>query len=189
MLRIIMGKAKGVRLVSPPGNRCRPTAGRTKEALFSILADRLEGARLLDVFAGSGQIGLEALSRGASEAVFLEKDGQALAAIRENVERTRLKEGFRLLPGDAMSRLKALARQGERFDIIYLDPPWPHAQKLLHEAGQVLADLLEGDGILAIETDGEILPDNLFLPSLSWLRSCQYGTSVLSFYQFKPDPA
>ncbi|NLA95892.1 MAG: 16S rRNA (guanine(966)-N(2))-methyltransferase RsmD [Clostridiaceae bacterium] len=187
MPRIITGKARGVKLVMPAGALCRPTPGRTKEALFSILAGRVEGARVLDVFAGSGQVALEALSRGAREAVMIENDHKALAAIAENIRPTKLEEGAVILAGDYRSQLKRLARQQDRFDIIYLDPPWRHAADLLRQKADLLFALLESSGMLIIETDGELLPQKLFDPVLSWLRSCQYGAGMLSFYQFKPD--
>lgn len=187
MPRIITGKAKGVKLIMPAGTSCRPTPGRTKEALFSILGDRVEGARWLDVFAGSGQIALEALSRGAREAVMVEKDRRALTAIRENIRRTRLDEGAVILAGHYRARLGELAEQGLPFDIIYLDPPWPHAADLLRQAAEPLAALLEKRGILVIETEGEPLSQTLFEPLLLRQRSCQYGTGVLSFYQFMTD--
>lgn len=187
MPRIITGKAKGVKLVMPASATCRPTPGRTKEALFSILASRMEGSRVLDVFAGSGQIALEALSRGAREAVMVESNRKALAAIAENIRRTKLEEGAVVLPGDYRSQLRRLARQADRFDVIYLDPPWRHAADLLRQTAEPLLALLEPSGILVIETDGESLPHNLFDPILSWSRSCQYGAGMLSFYQFKPD--
>ncbi len=187
MPRIITGKARGVKLVMPDVAACRPTPGRTKEALFSILAGRVEGARVLDVFAGSGQIALEALSRGALQAVMIESDRKALAAIAENIRRTKLEEGAVVLPGDYRSRLRRLARLADRFDIIYLDPPWRHAADLLRQMAEPLVALLESSGILVIETDGVLLPQNLFDPLLSWSRSCQYGAGMLSFYQFKPD--
>ncbi len=185
MPRIISGKAKGVKLVMPAGLTCRPTPGRTKEALFSILGSRVEGARVLDIFAGSGQIALEALSRGASRAVMIENNRKALAAIYENIRRTKLGEGAVVLPGDYRSRLERLVRQKNLFDLIYLDPPWPQAADLLRLRAEKLAALLEEDGILIVETDGEELAANLFSPPLAWLRSCQYGRGVLSIYQFQ----
>ncbi len=186
MARIITGKARGVRLVMPRGDCCRPTPGRTKEALFSILGDRVEGSRFLDVFAGSGQIGLEALSRGAVGAVMIERDRSSLAAIRENLRRTGLLEGARILAGDSRRRIESLAREGTVFDLIYLDPPWREAEALLQAMAPALATLLGPDGLLVVETDGQTPPADLFAPLLTWRRSCQYGTGVLSFYQFQP---
>ncbi len=185
MPRIITGKAKGTKLVTPAGSACRPTSGRTKEALFSLLGSRVEGARLLDLFAGSGQIALEALSRGAAEAVLIERDRLALKAIKTNIQKTGLSKGARLLAGDYRGRLKQLKRAGESFDIIYVDPPWRRSAGIWKAMEDLLLPLLLPDGMIILEsdkTDGlEGLPDT----ALTLVRSCQYGSGVLSFYQFK----
>ncbi len=117
----------------------------------------------------------------------IENDRKALAAIAENIRRTKLEDGALVLAGHYRSRLEGLVRQRRLFDIIYLDPPWRHAADLLRQTAGTLVALLEANGILIIETDGEVLPLTLFDPVLSWLRSCQYGAGMLSFYQFKPE--
>lgn len=185
MPRIIAGKAKGVRLVAPKGSTCRPSSDRMKEALFSIIGDRILGASFLDVFAGTGQLGLEALSRGALSAVMIEKDPRALQALWANIRKTRLEEGARVLPGDCRSRLKSLVRQGETFDFLYLDPPWQEAPKLLGQVMDSLVALVDKGGWMILESEGEGPPSDLKDPRLSLFRSCQYGRGVLSFYQLK----
>ena len=187
MPRIITGQAKGVKLLMPAGDFCRPTPGRTKEALFSILADRVEGSRVLDVFSGSGQIGLEALSRGARQVVMIESDRRALAVLDENIRRTGLGARAVVLAGDYRHRLRGLAGGQDAFDLIYLDPPWTRAVDYMEKASALLYPLLAPEGLVVIETRAEELPEHLFDPVLSRLRRSQYGTGVQSFYQFRPD--
>ncbi len=184
MPRIIAGKAKGTRLLAPPGDSCRPSSDRLKEALFSIIGDRILGARVLDLFAGTGQIGLEALSRGAREAVMVEKDRRTLEVLRTNLARTRLEEGARILAGDYRARLRSLVKAGESFDLIYLDPPWQLVADLAGELSRSLIPLLAPDALLILESEGQKAADPLSGPSLTQLRSCQYGSGMLSFYQF-----
>ena len=187
MPRIIAGKAKGTRLVTPKGLGSRPTSDRMKEALFSILSDRVEGSAILDVFSGSGQIALEALSRGAQKAVMIEKDRDAVLAIRQNIEKTRLSEGAVLLPGDYLRHLKALVQEGARFDLIYVDPPWKLNDEVMRSLDSILPKLLLPDAFLIIETDSKAPLEVLFDTALTRVRGCQYGSGVLSFYQLKTD--
>ena len=121
MMRIITGKARGVRLETLAGDATRPTAERVKEALFSMLGDRVQGARVLDLFGGSGQLALEALSRGAEYAWLCDRAREAAEVIRRNVEKTRLTD-CRVLCCDFERALEQLAH--ERFDLIFLDPPY-----------------------------------------------------------------
>lgn len=121
MMRIISGKARGVRLDTLPGEATRPTAERVKEALFSMLQFELQGARVLDLFGGSGQMALEALSRGAASALICDSSKAAVEVIKGNLAKTRL-QGGGVLCADWKRALESVA--GEKFDIIYLDPPY-----------------------------------------------------------------
>jgi len=120
MVRVITGKAKGRRLRSVPGDVTRPVTDRAKEALFSIVGRDVKDSRFLDLFAGTGQVGIEALSRGARRAVFVEWAQPALRTIRENLEHTQLEEGARVVPADVFD---FLARVAEPFDYVYVAPP------------------------------------------------------------------
>ncbi|MCI6732133.1 MAG: 16S rRNA (guanine(966)-N(2))-methyltransferase RsmD [Lachnospiraceae bacterium] len=125
-MRVISGSARRLPLKTPEGMDTRPTQDRIKETLFNMLQSDIPGCRFLDLFAGSGAIGIEALSRGASEAVFMENNPKAAAVIRDNLHSTRLEENARVLQGDLFSLLPAEACRSEVYDIIFMDPPYRH---------------------------------------------------------------
>jgi 16S rRNA (guanine(966)-N(2))-methyltransferase RsmD len=177
-MRVIAGSARGLRLTAPPGQDIRPTLDRVRESLFNILMPRIEGARFLDLFAGTGANGIEALSRGAQHAVFVEKDRQALVAIRNNLLQTRLAKAGEILVLD-------LPRQMERingsFDIVFADPPY---------AFDAYSELLEGianhgliaeKGLLVIEHARRAALHAVY-GALERIRETRYGDTRLSFY-------
>lgn len=150
-MRVIAGTARGIKLKAPRGETTRPTADRVKEALFSILGPKVIGAVVLDLFAGSGALGIEALSRGARHCTFVEISRRHLAVVRDNLCRTGFSGQARLLGLDAATALRLLSRERLRVDIIFLDPPYhssliPKALpaiaklKLLREAGLVIVE-------------------------------------------------
>ena len=124
-MRVIAGKARRLNLKTIPGNETRPTTDRIKETLFNILQPEIPGCRFLDLFSGSGAIGIEALSRGAEYAVFVEKNPKACTCIRENLSFTKLTDGGKLLNMDVLQALRSL-EGGEPFDCIFMDPPYNH---------------------------------------------------------------
>jgi len=134
-MRIIAGSARRLPLVAPKGQHTRPTADRVKENLFNILAPDVAGSRFLDLFSGSGAIGIEALSRGAVEAVFADSSKDAISAITANLARAKL--AGRVMPMCAMTAISMLAVEGRGFSIIYMDPPY--GQGLLDKALRALA--------------------------------------------------
>ena len=136
-MRVIAGKARRLNLKTIPGIDTRPTTDRIKETLFNILQPELLECRFLDLFSGSGGIGIEALSRGASYAVFVEKNPKAAACIRENLAFTKLAEDGKLLNMDVLQALRSLEGKGV-FDIIFMDPPY--RQSLEREVLEALAD-------------------------------------------------
>lgn len=150
-MRIGGGEFRGRVLKGPPGLKTRPTSARLKKSLFDVLSSRLAGARVLDLYAGVGALGLEALSRGATSVVFVERRRQAAAAIRDNVEAFGLTERASLVGKDVWSALSRLAADLERFDIIFADPPYRSSEpeKLLRFLGEEA--LLASDGIVVIE--------------------------------------
>jgi len=181
MPRIIAGEARGIPLVTPQGEKTRPTSDKAKEALFSILMPRLHNSCFLDIYAGSGQIGLEAVSRGADQAVLIEQAGPAIKAIQQNIEKTRLGDRVLLMRGSALSCLRQLIDNKKKFDLIYLDPPWQQAVQDFVKLSELLAELLDEHGMIILEHESRNSPDD-HVTKLKCLRHCQYGAAMLSFY-------
>lgn len=138
MMRIITGRARGVRLETLSGESTRPTSERAKEAIFSMLQFDIEGREVLDLYAGSGQMGLEAASRGAASATFVEKSKDAAAVIARNIEKTKLSDVCRLLCSDVSDFIRAFKGR-KRFDIVFIDPPYA-----LRAVAPTLKALLDG---------------------------------------------
>ena len=179
-MRIITGTAKGMKLKTPPGLSTRPTADRIKESLFNILGYRVEGCRVLDAFAGTGNLGLEALSRGAREAVFIDRATAPL--IKENAEHTHLAEKAQILRGDVFAHLSRLAQGGRQFDLVFCDPPYRQGlwERLLQALDK--GNMLSGDALVIVEhgRDENELPP---LTRLVRVRNESYGkTTQLSFF-------
>lgn len=154
MIRVIAGEARGRHLIAPKNSRVRPTADRTKEALFSILVSRLgefDEMRVLDIFAGIGNLGIEALSRGASYAVFIDSHRDSAELIRKNLELTRYTEKSKVVMQEATAALKWLARSEPPFHLVFLDPPYSlgHTEKVL----EILSDspLVDGGTTIVAE--------------------------------------
>ena len=181
-MRVIAGQAKGRRLKTREGQDTRPTTDRCREALFAILQFEVPEARFLDLFAGSGGVGIEALSRGASFAVFVEGNQGAAACIRENLETTGFSGRSRLLKKDVFAALNALEAGKESFDIVFLDPPYNHGleQKTLdHLAG---TGLVKEGGLIVAESSSQT---ELSLPEDSWelLKVRDYKLTRFTFFR------
>ena len=181
-MRVITGSARGKRLKELPGLDTRPTADRVKEGLFSAIQFDIEGRRVLDLFAGTGQLGIEALSRGADSAVFVEQRKDALQAVWENLETCGLSDRARVVSGDAMSYLKS----GEKFDLIFLDPPY--ASGLLEQALEDIArfDICRRHGIIVAESAADKTLPPLGGP-YSIYREYRYGKIKLTVYHRHED--
>ncbi|MBR5429908.1 MAG: 16S rRNA (guanine(966)-N(2))-methyltransferase RsmD [Firmicutes bacterium] len=185
-MRIISGAARGRNLYTLKGLNTRPTADRVKEAVFSVLTDRLSQARVLDAFAGSAALGLEALSRGAASALFFEADHRACQICRRNIDLCGL-PGCRLIRGDCLKLLPRL-RQEEaelRFDLVFADPPYNRGllPRLLDElAGN---GWLSPDGLVVAETTAT---DSEFAPDERWqvVKSSVYGSTAVHYCRLKP---
>ena len=178
-MRVITGKARGVQLKTPEGFETRPTTDRVKEALFSIIHFDLPGARVLDLFGGTGQLGIEALSRGAASAVFVDSREEACRLIRENLKRTKLDSDARVVRSDY---LDYLGRSKEQFDIILLDPPY--AEVFLENALKRITeiDILRSGGIIVAERPlGKELPWEF--DGFERSRDYKYGKILLTIYR------
>ncbi|TMM16222.1 MAG: 16S rRNA (guanine(966)-N(2))-methyltransferase RsmD [Actinobacteria bacterium] len=152
-MRVIAGTLGGRRLKAPRGTTTRPTSDRVKEALFALLGD-IAGARVLDLFAGAGGLGIEALSRGAARAVFIERDQRALRALRENVRALGLGAArAEVRAGDVLALLRTARGRAETYDLVFIDPPYSRASDLGRELSLLLAPLLEPEARIVVESD------------------------------------
>ena len=178
-MRVITGKARGIQLKTPDGMQTRPTADRVKEALFSIINFDVPGAKVLDLFGGTGQLGIEALSRGAESAVFVDAREDSCKIIRENLRRTKLEQQSKVIRSDYLDYLR---RCKDRFDIILLDPPY--AEAYLENALKCITeiDILQTDGIIVTERPlGKDLPFEY--DGLSRSKDYKYGNTLLTLYR------
>jgi len=180
-MRVIGGNARGRRLKVPKGQGLRPTAGRVKEALFDILPHDLSGFRVLDLFAGTGNLTIEALSRGAAEAILVDSSAKSGKAMRENLRRLNLADRTRVWIAPATRALRSLARQGEIFDLIFLDPPYE--RRLVDPALRMIANekLLRDSGVLIAEHSIRE-PIEFHHEALELKDQRRYGSTLLSFF-------
>ena len=175
-MRIITGTAKGTKLETLEGLDTRPTSERVKESVFSMLQFELEGRRVLDLFAGSGQMGLEALSRGAAVCTFVEKSIDAMEIVKRNAKKTKLADRCKIINVDHKDFLRG-ARKGEKFDIVFLDPPY--SQKIIPDIldSLIKLDILTPNAKVVCESedDTEYVSDGLEL-----LRHNKYGRAYIT---------
>ncbi len=179
-MRIITGSARGTKLEAPAGLGTRPTSDRAKEAIFSILQFELTGKKVLDLFAGSGQLALEALSRGAESACLVDSDPAACEVIKRNARKTRLFPQTRVLCCDFKAALRAFAGK-ETFSLLFLDPPYK--SDFLDTALPLLPPVTAEGGFLVLESDR---PEPFSLPGFSLFRHVRYGKAVITL--LKKDP-
>ena len=178
-MRVIAGKAKGIQLNTPEGMLTRPTTDRVKEALFSIIQFELPGAKVLDLFGGTGQLGIEALSRGASNAVFVDSRREACQLIRSNLKKTHLEDQATVVQCDYMEYLN---RSTGLFQIVLLDPPY--AEVFLENAIKKITeiDILQSGGIIVAERPfGKELPWEF--EGFTRSRDYKYGKIILTLYR------
>ena len=176
-MRIIAGSRKGHTIFAPKGDTIRPTGDRVREAAFTLIGP-VDGASVLDVFAGSGAYGLEALSRGAERAVFVESDPEAARAIERNLEKLRL-TGARIVRQDARTALAAESAARRTYDLVLVDPPYEAWEELEGALAPYLGDALAPDGLLVVETAARVEPA-LPLPQRT---SRRYGSARLTLYE------
>ncbi len=182
-MRIIAGTRKGARIFAPKGPDTRPTGDRVREAAFTLIPPSFsEGATVLDLFAGSGAMGLEALSRGAERAVFVETDPDAIRTIERNLDKLRL-TGAAILRQDARSALAAEAAAGRRYDLIFVDPPYGEWGELERSLAPYLGRVLADEGLIVVETSQRTQPQ---LP-LAQRTSRRYGSARLTLYHHERD--
>lgn len=180
-MRVISGTAKGIQLKTPDGMLTRPTTDKVKEALFSIIQFDIPGAKVLDLFGGTGQLGIEALSRGANNAVAVDNREEACKLIRENYKRAKLEDRARIVRSDFKTYLKSCR---EKFDIIFLDPPY--AEKYLEESLNLITeiDILQSGGIIVAERPIEkelSFHNSIFQRS----KDYKYGKILLTLFRLQ----
>jgi 16S rRNA (guanine(966)-N(2))-methyltransferase RsmD len=181
-MRVLAGVLKGRRILTPRGSTTRPTADQVRIALMDTLMPRLPGARVLDLFAGAGGVGLEALSRGAAHATFVERDGRALAALRANVAALAVTAQARIEARDVGAALERLAREGAAFDIVFLDPPY--------DAGAVVPTLERLGALPVVADDGIVIAQHMtkqpppeVIGRLRAYRGRRFGETTLTFFR------
>lgn len=180
-MRVISGSAKGRKLKKVPGDSTRPIMDRVKENLFNIIGPWVAGSRWLDLFAGTGQVGIEALSRGAVETVFVDKVRPAIRTIQANLETTKLTAVAQVVQSDAFAYLR---RGGGLFDVVYVAPPqylgvWVEVMRVLDARPN---DFLTTDGVIIVQIDPKEY-EELALSNLTLYQSRRYGNTQLCFYE------
>jgi 16S rRNA (guanine966-N2)-methyltransferase len=175
-MRIIAGTHRGRRIAAPKGAHTRPTGDRVREALFDIVGP-VDGASVLDLYAGSGSLGLEALSRGAAACVFAETDSAACRVIRRNLETLGLPGGL-VVQRDAAGLLRGEAAAGRRHDLVLADPPYDRWDSVAADLAALLPPVLAGSGLAVVETSARVEPQ---LP-LDLVTSRRYGSARLTVF-------
>ena len=180
-MRVIGGKYGGRRLKIPKAVSIKPTQDRVREAVFNILRDKVESSSVLDLFAGSGAFGIEALSRGAEEVLFIEKDGRCISTIKDNLESLAISKGTKIWSMDALAALERLEKAGPKFNLVFCDPPYYKglAKKFLLTLD--LCDILLASALIVLEYHkrDEVAEE---LVNLTLLRTYSYGEKRISLY-------
>lgn len=180
-MRVITGTAKGRRLITLEGEDIRPTSDKVKGAIFNSIQFDIEGRTVLDLFAGSGSLGIEALSRGAKKAVFIDLSRDAVRVVNDNLEHCKLKDNATVFNGDSLSYLKTTR---EKFDIIFIDPPY--RKQLAQKALSLVTNVMNEGGIIVCETGfDEDVPENIGNYTVS--KSNKYSKTKLTIYRYNND--
>ncbi|HKC76887.1 MAG TPA: 16S rRNA (guanine(966)-N(2))-methyltransferase RsmD [Gaiellaceae bacterium] len=176
-MRVIAGSRKGHKLVAPRGLDTRPTSDRVRENVFNLVGP-VDDAKVLDLFAGSGALGIEALSRGAGSVVFVERDPEAVRSIEQNLDRLRL-TGARIVRGDVLQTIAQEAIAGAKYDLVLVDPPYEMLNEIQPRLARHVPSLLAADGVLVLESDSRSEPE---LP-LTVRTSRKYGQTRVTLFE------
>lgn len=185
-VRVISGTARGRSLKAVPGMGTRPTTDKVKEAIFSIIGPYFDGGRVLDLFAGTGGLGIEALSRGAERAVFIDMDPKSIEVIRHNVQATKLEQQAEIYRNEATRAIKALEKRGTKFDLIFLDPPYKmtNVDELMLDLAA--RELVQDQAIVMVEHDaGHAYAERI--GDFHCTRVANYGEITVSIYRFEKE--
>lgn len=182
-MRVVAGEYRGRKLSAVPGMATRPTTDKVKEAVFNIIGPYFDGGTSLDLYAGSGGLSIEGVSRGIERAVLVDRQLAAIKTIKKNIATTKHEDQFVVLKQDATRALHMLQSKGEHFDLIYLDPPYAKQQIVTDLTKMVELDLINPGAIVVAETNQEAnLPEQL--PSFSFKRRQDYGITVVTVYRY-----
>ncbi|MGG4553757.1 16S rRNA (guanine(966)-N(2))-methyltransferase RsmD [Paenibacillus sp. FSL W8-0186] len=182
-MRVISGSAKGRPLKAVPGMGTRPTTDKVKEALFSMIGPYFEGGTVLDLFAGTGGLGIEALSRGMDRAIFVDLDYKSVETVKANLKAAGFAEQAEVYKNDAERALKTLAKRGASFDLVFLDPPYrlKHGDKLMERMDEL--NLLEDQAILVLEYESSFEYQDHF-GHFRTIRKTDYGETGITIYVY-----
>ncbi|MGK8687797.1 16S rRNA (guanine(966)-N(2))-methyltransferase RsmD [Bacillus cereus] len=183
-MRVVSGKCKGHPLKAVPGNTTRPTTDKVKESIFNMIGPYFDGGIALDLFGGSGGLGIEAISRGIDKAIFVDRDNKAIKTIHQNLESCRIQEQAEVYRNDAERAIKALIKREMSFDLILIDPPYKDQKivslisvmdqhGLLHNAGLIMAE--HGNDVVLPESIGRLVQ----------VRAEKYGITAISIYKYE----
>lgn len=180
---MISGERKGHKLIAPKGRDVRPTEDRVKESLFNIISPISANAVVLDLFAGTGGIGIEFLSRGASFAYFVDKGAESISSIKKNLEHTRYLEKSEIVMLDARTAIKRFATKGIRFDYIYIDPPYAQ-EELFHEVLNLISEagLIKNNGLAIVEHDKKLILKDTY-GDIVIFDERSYGSKLMTYYK------
>ena len=183
-MRVISGKARGLKLNAPKNNDVRPTTDRVKESLFNMINPYMMESSILDLFAGTGSLGIECLSRGANKCIFLDSSKESIGIIKSNIKKARVEKESIVLNCDFKSAINSLALKTETFDVIFMDPPY--YKNMFDDALNSIDNnnLLKEDGIIVVEHDTkDKFPDSI--GRLYKSRDKKYGNTTLTFYKME----
>jgi 16S rRNA (guanine966-N2)-methyltransferase len=181
-VRIISGDNKGLTIKAVPGMTTRPTTDKVRESVYQIIGPYFEGGTMLDLYGGSGVVGLEALSRGLDHVIFVDKDPKAIKTINKNIQAARAGDRSAVYRNEAGKALKALSKKGNKFNIIFLDPPYEN-QKLQKDLTFIdETDLLKEDGLIIVEHIKKVMPEDDF-ENFKLMRREFYGITVISIFK------
>jgi len=181
-VRIISGIWKGRQLFSPKGIDVRPTSDKVKGAVFNIVRNRITGCSALDLFAGTGNLGLELLSRGGNKVVFVEKYSQALSVLEMNCTSMASPEQYEVIPMDFLDAIKLLSSRGQAFDLVFLDPPYKLGLQSVALRAISASNLLVSEGIVVVEHDKKCLQQD-FVGNLVKINERNYGSTGITLYK------
>ena len=183
-MRVISGKARGLKLNAPKNDDVRPTTDRVKESLFNIINPYIMDSHILDLFAGTGSLGIECLSRGANKCIFVDNSKESINIVKSNIKKARVENESIVLNLDFKSAVNSLALKNEKFDVIFMDPPY--YKNMFSDAlgGIDNNNLLKEDGIIVVEHDTkDEFPENI--GRLYKNREKKYGNTTLTFYKME----